>query len=304
MPDAAQDRLARIVSLVAHLTRREREGGEPPSIESLAKSLGVAPKDIALDIRTVTILGDRADAEWLLSLSVWQQDDRVSIASAGPFRRPIRLTPEEMLAVQVALAMDPDGLAIARRLAPLFTVRPQEASLAAAPPTSDRYAMLAEAITARRPVELLYAGEGERAGRRWLIQPHQLVAWRGRNYLISWCEEVADWRHFRLDRIIDALPCEGRFERRQDFEPVTDPGALFRSAGAATDPVRVRFSAHVSRWVKERYPDCEQQAEGSVIVTFQAASMDWLVRRVLEYGPGAEVVGPEEYREAVRRAVA
>lgn len=304
MPDAAAARLARIVSLVAQLTRREREGGEAPTIASLAKSLGVGLEDIALDIRTLTVLGDHADAEWLLSLSVWQQDDRVSVSSAGPFRRPIRLTPEEMLAVQVALAMDPEGLSIARRLAPLLTLGPKEASLAAAPPPSDRYTMLADAINARQPVELLYAGEGERAGRRWLTQPHQLVAWHGRSYLIAWCDEVSDWRHFRLDRIIDALRCEGRFERRTDFEPVTDPGALFRPADAATDPVRVRFSANVSRWVRERYPDCEQQADGSVIVTFQAASMDWLVRRVLEYGPDAEVVGPEEYREAVRRAVA
>jgi predicted DNA-binding transcriptional regulator YafY len=79
---------------------------------------------------------------------------------------------------------------------------------------------------------------------------------------------------------------------------------LFRPSGGQLDAVRVRFSARVARWVREQHPDCEPQADGKVIVTFRASSMDWLVRRVLEYGSDAEVVEPEAYREAVRRAVA
>lgn len=98
------------------------------------------------------------------------------------------------------------------------------------------------------------------------------------------------------------MPTRACFERRPDFQPVTNPAELFRANQDAVDRVRVRFSARVSRWVRERYPDCKPQPDGSVIVTFQASSMDWLVQRVLEYGPDAELVGPEEYREAVRRA--
>ena len=304
MPDAAPARLTRIVSLLAELTRCEREGKEAPTIEALARSHGVNAKDIALDIRTLTLLGDHADAEWLLSLGLWQQAGRVSVSSAGPFRRPIRLTPEEMLAVQVALAMDPEGREIARKLAPLMRVISPEPAVAAATAGTDRYQMMADAIAQRRAVELLYAGEGDRAGRRWVIQPHQLVGWRNRNYVLAWCEEVADWRIFRVGRIIDALLTGQCFDRRSDSQPVTNPADLFRPSADAVDAVRVRFLGRVSRWVRERYPDSEPQPDGSVIVTFQASSMDWLVRRVLEYGPDAEVVGPEEYREAVRRAVA
>ena len=39
------------------------------------------------------------------------------------------------------------------------------------------------------------------------------------------------------------------------------------------------------------HPDAERQPDGSVIVTFRASGMDWLVRRVLEYGAEAEAVG-------------
>jgi predicted DNA-binding transcriptional regulator YafY len=41
-----------------------------------------------------------------------------------------------------------------------------------------------------------------------------------------------------------------------------------------------------------------------VVDTFQASSVEWLVRRVLEYGAEAEVLEPVSYREAMRRAVA
>ena len=60
----------------------------------------------------------------------------------------------------------------------------------------------------------------------------------------------------------------------------------------------------VARWVRERYPDHDDRPDGSVIVTFKTTSTEWIVRRVLEYGPDVEVVAPTEYRDAVRMAVA
>lgn len=41
-----------------------------------------------------------------------------------------------------------------------------------------------------------------------------------------------------------------------------------------------------------------------MVVAFTVGSVEWLVRRLLEYGADAEVIEPEAYREAVRRAVA
>ena len=96
----------RIVALVAELTRAERQGDDTITLRQLAERHDVTDRTIADDIRTLTILGDRAqEADWLLSIRIWQQEDRVSITSAGPFRRPVRLSPEEQLAVQLALAI-------------------------------------------------------------------------------------------------------------------------------------------------------------------------------------------------------
>jgi predicted DNA-binding transcriptional regulator YafY len=305
----------RIVSLVAELSRQgaesdlsgsEGEGDYGPkgrSLGQLAREFGVTPQQIAADIRTLTLLGDHSDAEWLLSLSVWQQEDRVSVVSRGPFRRPLRFTPDELLAVQLALAMDPDGAAVAAKLN--LPASPGQAAPPERPvrpgPAAD---LLSEAARHHRRVELLYAGEGERFGTRWVVEPHQLVGYRGRTYIVAWTGDATGWRHFRVDRVIDALDAGTTFTPREDFLPVLEPADLFRASDDAVDEVTVRFSPRVARWVRERYGAHQVAPDGSVLVTLRASGVDWLVRRVLEYGAEAEVVSPASYRAAMQRAVA
>jgi predicted DNA-binding transcriptional regulator YafY len=304
MTAAAQ--LERIVSLVADLSRTAGDAENGRSLAELAGRYGVSPGQIAGDIQTLTTLCDHAEAEWLLSLSAWQQDDRVSVTSLGPFRRPILLSPDERLALQVALALDPEGAALAARLAAAGQV--DEAGLAPAPraPRSpgDFPGLFVDAANARRCVEVLYAGEGDDAGRQSVIEPHELLGYRGHTYVHAWDRDGRGWRFFRMDRFLDALPAEATFERRDDFEPVTGRTDLFRAPASAVETVRVRYSPQVARWIRERYPRCEDDGNGGVVVTFLVTSVEWLVRRVLEHGAEAEVLGPPAYREAVRRAVA
>jgi predicted DNA-binding transcriptional regulator YafY len=298
----ASDQLSRIVQLVAELSRAESRGAGPPTLETLARSFGVTPADIAADIRTLTLLGEHSDADWLLSLSAWQQEGRVGVSSAGPFRRPVRLTPEELLALRVALATEPGGEVVAGKLGAAGQ-RGGGAGHPAIPPSRHPADLLTNAIAEQRAVELRYAGEGERDAATWLLHPHQLVDYRDRTYLIAWAPQPAAWRHFRLDRILEARPTDDRFAPRDDFAPVRNPADLFRAPDDAVDQVVVRFSPGVARWVRERYAGCRDLPDGGVEVGFRASSPDWLVRRVLEYGPDAEVVEPAAYREAVRRAV-
>ncbi len=298
----AEEQLTRIVQLVGELTAVERAGGPAPSLGELAARFDVTPDQISADLATLTLLGEHADAEWLLSLSVWQQGDRVGVTSAGPFQRPLVFSPDERVAVQAALALDPDGTGLAARFAALWSRRTPAAG-GTEPPIEDPAQVVRRSAAAREKVALWYAGEGETAASEWTIEPHQVVDYRGRHYAVSWSELTADWRHFRLDRII-AARATGRFAPRPDFQPVDRPEDLFRVDPKLVDRVEVRFSPKVARWVKERYPTWRLEADGSVVVTLPVSSEAWLVRRVLEYGAEAEVVGPERYRAAVRRAVA
>jgi predicted DNA-binding transcriptional regulator YafY len=302
---SAEERFARIVSIVAELSRAERDGEDAASIQELAEQHGVTPRDITADIRTLTILGDRsADADWLLSLRIWQQEDRVSITSEGPFRRPIRLSPEEQLAIQLALAMDPAGESLARRLASFWNDGPRDRTREPGSPKKDpTLEAVRRATRDHLALEIQYAAEVRRDLSTRTIFPHQVAESGVRTYVVAWAEDVGAWRHFRLDRILSAAVTERRFEPRADFEPMQQPRDSFRPR-IATDRVTVRFRSEVAPWVTEFYAGHETLGDGSVLVHFDASSKEWLVRRVLEFGEDAEVVDPREYRDAVRRAVA
>jgi predicted DNA-binding transcriptional regulator YafY len=298
MTAAAQ--LDRIVSLVAELSRTAWDEGDGPTIQALGRRYGVRPGQITEDIRALTTLCDHADTEWLLSVHAWQQEDRVSVSSRGPFRRPIKLLPDEALALQVALAMDPRGKALAAKI---VSARDGAAGEPPAGPPADLEELFVTAAAGHRRVEVRYAGEGDAAGRQDVIHPHELVTFGHRTYVHAWAEQAGGWRHFRLDRFLDAILTDGTFTVRDDFRPMRGRDDLFR-APAAVDRVRVRFAPRIARWIRERYPRHEDEADGAVVVTFNVSSVDWLVGRVLEYGADAEVLGPDAYREAVRRAVA
>jgi proteasome accessory factor C len=298
----ASEQLNRIVQLVAELTRREREAQPPATLSELAARFGTTVAQIQSDIRTLTLLGDDPDADWLLSLGVSQEGETVRLWSSGPFRRPLRLTPDELLALKVGLATEPDGASLAANPVLQGDERSERVRLeSSATPFLD---LFVKAADGNRCVETLYAGEGARTGSERVIQPHQVVAFAGRTYVAAWCEAVEGWRHFRLDRVIDALPIDRTFTRRDDFEPVDGPEHIFREPDEGVDDVRVSFSAAVARWILEPYPDAEPQPDGGAVVTYRVADVDWLVRRVLQYGPEAQVLEPEAYREAMRRAVA
>ena len=51
------------------------------------------------------------------------------------------------------------------------------------------------------------------SGRR-TIEPHQLVTWGRRWYLVAWDRERDDWRTFRVDRIGKVDPTARRFRER------------------------------------------------------------------------------------------
>ncbi|HEX6316837.1 MAG TPA: WYL domain-containing protein [Gemmatimonadaceae bacterium] len=301
---SASRQFSRIVSLVAELSRAARHGDDAPTLAELARRHGVSERDINADIRALTLLGDRSsDADWLLSLRIWQQEDRVSIVSEGPFRRPVRLSPEEQLAVQLALALDPEGTALAQRLSALW----KGAGTAPHSPGDERPESTADVVRRaareRIALEVQYAGEVRREVTTRTIHPHQVVESGVRTYVVAWAEDVGAWRHFRLDRILDAKTTGRTFETREDFEPLEQPRDAFRPRGT-TERVSVRFRPEAAEWVSEFFEGHERQDDGSIMVHFDASSPEWLVRRVLEFGSDAEVVSPGAYRAAVARAVA
>ncbi len=300
---SSAEQVNRIVSLVAELTRRSQRGEEDTPIAELAERFGTTRRQIEADVRAMTRLGDDSDADWLLSLSAFQEGDRISLRSGGPFRRPIRFTRDELVAVQMGLLAEEGAPALSSALASLLLTseRPPQALQGGGrviPPVST---LVRRAITDRRKVEIRYTGERSIGGINRVIHPYQVLEDGGHTYIVAWCELANGWRHFRADRVLDALVMEGYYTPRPDFTP---PSGSFHPPADGTTPVQVRFSPAIARWIRERHPDAVVAADGGVVVTYQVASPEWLVRHVLQYGAEAQVIGPDSFRELLRSHLA
>ncbi|MFC1418908.1 helix-turn-helix transcriptional regulator [Streptacidiphilus cavernicola] len=78
---------------------------------------------------------------------------------------------------------------------------------------------LGAAVHARAELRFDYAADRYAADRSAAadrrVEPHHLVTWRGRWYLLAWDLDRADWRTFRVDRIRPRTPTGPRFTPRE-----------------------------------------------------------------------------------------
>ena len=76
--------------MLAELNRRRSSDEPAVTFGRLAELFGTTAEQIQADIRRLTF-HDSSESEWLLSLQLLVEGDRVEGGSCGPFRRPMRL---------------------------------------------------------------------------------------------------------------------------------------------------------------------------------------------------------------------
>jgi proteasome accessory factor C len=115
---------------------------------------------------------------------------------------------------------------------------------------------------------------------------------------VAWCARSEALRVFRVDRIASVTCGPERFASRGPFalESVLREGKVLVGGGDAV--MRVRYSPRVARWIAER-ETVTSEADGAVVAAYPLLDLEWGVRQALRYGPDAEVLAPEELREAV-----
>ena len=204
------------------------------------------------------------------------------------------------MALAVGLATEDGGEHVLNVLREaLLPHGPDDPTVAVEPPSSaDVVEFLRAAVCEERCVEIRYAADNAQAVTKRVIHPHEVMTAWGRSFIIAWCDLRDDWRRIRADRVLE-MDLSGVAYRRR--APV--PQDLFVAPEVALDRVRVKFMLPAARWLAERFPAAEQCADGSVIVTYHVANIDWMIREVLQYGDAAEVLEPLAYREAMRVAL-
>lgn len=167
---------------------------------------------------------------------------------------------------------------------------------------------LQNAVVHRRVVRLCYRGRERDAETLREIEPLGVVFYGGAWYLVAWCRLRADFRHFRLDRMVRVEVTPLSFPARPDFSLARHlEETVSREQSIA---VRVWFSDRVlHRARREAFAGwlSESPAEGGAIASLTTFSLSWMAGWLLSFGLDAEALDPSELRSLVAesaRAVA
>jgi len=174
---------------------------------------------------------------------------------------------------------------------------------------SDVLMALSGAVQAREVLRFDYApaslpgtgnDDGADAPRR-RVQPHHLVTWSGRWYLVAWDLDREDWRIFRADRIAPRTP------RGPGFTPRELPGGevaafvVSRFQGSGGWPCRGEVILALPAEVVSRYSsDGLVEGVGLDRCRLVLGSWSWpgLAAAIGRFDADIEVVGPTELKDA------
>lgn len=308
----ALDRIRRCLAMVPLI--RARPGIR---IGELASMFGVAEAEILADIRDVLALcgvPPYLPHNYLVFLI---RGDRIWIQFADHLPRPVHLTLQEALAIDLALRgvgsgrVPPFGDAAARLRAKLRgllkggerdvldTLDRSVAGKAPPEPVTETIALLKSAMSRNVAAKVVYYTASRDAVTERTIEPYGLVDHRGAWYVIARDDLRGKELPFRVDRIRSLsltdreylVPDEFTTERYRREE-------MYEESGDEV-PVRVRFLASVANRETEGVArrDLEARPNGDVVRTYRTGPRpSWLYARIARYGADAEVLSPPEHR--------
>lgn len=291
----ASERLARLLALVPWVVAQDG-----PRVADVAERFGIPEDELVDDLELLFMCGVYPfTPDSLIEVDI--EGGRVWVRFADWFRRPLRLTAPEglaLLAAARAALATPAGTsvpslerAVAKLEHALGTGAQDAVAVEPGQASGEVLASLQVANRERRKVRISYYSFGRDETTERVVQPWQVFSSEGHWYLLAWCELVDGRRLFRVDRTRAATVLEEHFEAPSELAPVA---SLYE--GREEDPVVVLDLAPEARWVAERYPNegTEQHSGGHVQVRLRVSSRAWLERILLRAGPAATVVSGAE----------
>ncbi|MFD0783019.1 helix-turn-helix transcriptional regulator [Micromonospora azadirachtae] len=173
----------------------------------------------------------------------------------------------------------------------------------AAPVDTGVLLTVSAAVRAREVLRFDYGSDDTKPPRR--AEPHHVITWDGRWYLVAWDLDRDDWRTFRVDRINPRTPTGPRFQPRA--LPATDVATYvtgaFRGCGDASGnwPCQGTVlldlpAATVALYTRDGL--VEPITPDRCRLTLGSWSWTSLAAAIARYDADIEVIGPDELTEA------
>lgn len=296
----ATERLRKVLALVPWILAHPGE-----HLDDLATRFNMSRQHLERELSLLQFCGlPPYTADRLIDVDL--RGDRVSIRLAEYFERALRLTASEGFALlaagramQAVPGADPEG-PLARALDKLADVLGASGGLVVDVGGAPNLDVLRDAAREREQVEIDYYSysRDEMTTRR--IDPVRVFHAFGAWYTAAYCHQAEGERLFRVDRVRGVRPTGARFEPPAETDHPDDLVYHPRP-----DDLRITLRLDPSaRWVPETYPTEEVLDEpgGWCTVTMAISERAFLDRLLLRLGPAAQVLAPENERDAAAAA--
>jgi predicted DNA-binding transcriptional regulator YafY len=300
-------RTLRLLSLLQ--THRYWPGAE------LAERLGVSLRTLRRDVDRLRELGYPVEAQ--------RGVDGGYQLAAGAALPPLAVDEDEAVALAVGLRAAAQGgiagieEASIRAFTKVVQVMPQRlrrrvdtlravtlTTVWGSAPTVDAGVLttVAQACRDEERMRFSYTTRGGESSARH-VEPHRLVSFGRRWYLVAYDLTRHDWRSFRLDRLEDQRGTGQRFRPRE--LPAEDAATFVRTSienipGVHTVEVVVHAPSKKVRAVVGRYGSVEEIDEVSCRLRMTVDTLDWPAFALGSVGAEFEVLGPPEFVDHVR----
>ena len=196
---------------------------QPVTAAALAEEQGVSVRTLYRDVQTLIGLGAPIDGEagigyllrpgFFLPPLMFSAEELEALVLGA---RWVEARPDAPLARAAKMALgkiataSPDDLRDRISDTGLWPVRTHWSGTDSGPLLS----VLREAMRAEKAVNIAYADESGKTSER-AIWPVALAYYEEKQILAAWCTMRQDFRNFRTDRIVSAVPLEARFGKRR-----------------------------------------------------------------------------------------
>jgi predicted DNA-binding transcriptional regulator YafY len=300
---------------------REIRSGKYPNAPRLAEQLEVSPRTVQRDLE---FLRDSLNAPL-----EWSAPDNGYCYGEPTYFLPVQqLTEGDLLAVLVAdkALSDFRGTAFEGKLRGIFdkltqalpdevVVSPQELAqaysfqrTAQVRTSGEIFHTLEQAIRDDRTLEVLYHTQSRDVTVWRKMDPYHLANVDGEWYLLAFCHVNREVRVFRPSRIRQIKQTGEAFEIPSSFDAVHFLKTKFHVMGGENPvSIRIRFDPSLAGYITEREWSSVHRVQfltdGGVDLTLTSENVDAVLRWVLNWGAGAEILSPPWVRRRVRETL-
>lgn len=307
-------RVQRILLMVPYIQKHQGI-----RVAELAEYFGCPPERVLADLDAVLLCGV---PPYLPNdyIGVVLDGGRIYVSFAEHFKRPVNLTFEEALSLNLALRHLPltrgQSSAAQKLRSKIVALLPRGSRGmwrdarrrlnvgAAQKALQERISVLEQAIESRLEISMEYytASRDELTSRN--VQPYGLIEHNGEWYLVGHCLLRDRELPFRVDRIRGLQLLERSFQIPGEFDIEKYRRPQMYLPTSQDMRVKLRVSPELGRWICEENLSgrIQKQPDGGVVLHMTVGQPQWIVSWVMEHAGQVEVLSPESLKRSIADA--